>query len=87
MQDACVITDMVLGVILEDDLNQLNKLAKEQRLHPLSVAITTSVMVGEVTNIRNINDLRNYLMSNELTPKQANKRISQSLFRATNQIN
>lgn len=87
MQEACVITDMALGAILEEDLTTLNQMAKKEHLHPLSMAVATSVLVQEVTNIRNVKELRNYLMANNLTPKQANKRISQSLFKATHQIN
>lgn len=87
MKNICVVTGMVLGTVLQEELNALELLRKEQGMHPLSYACHSSVIVQEVCSITNIKELKQYVMADDLSPQEANDYISGLLLKSTNQMN
>lgn len=88
MIDICLITEMIRGSVLEEELQSLQKIWKQKNVHPLSQAITTGVVVQEVCSLSNLKQVREYISDNgKLSHSEANDYISSLLFKHSNQIN
>lgn len=86
---APVLLSAIRPLVLQSELDIYKKICVGRNISSISQAINISVIVEEITNIKDLDELRIYLITGEygLTKKTVNRYISDLLFKETNQYN
>lgn len=84
-----ILVDLLRPIVLQSELEIYKKICDQRPVNHIQQAIMISVIVKEITDLRDLDHLRLYLIQGDygLTDETVNRYISDLLFTQTNQYN